>query len=74
VRVSGAVTGNAACSAGPTATTCYVPGVAGTYNLEIMASGFQSALRTATASGTTPDCGCPTVERVHLDIAMSRNP
>src|SRR4029453_10900363 len=54
VRVTGAASGNASCNAGPNTTTCYVPGTAGTYTLDVGAAGFQSAQRTVTASGTTP--------------------
>src|SRR5260370_28021179 len=73
VQVSGAITGTASCSAGPDATTCYVSGVAGTYNLEVVASGFQAAQRRVTVGGETPDCGCPTTMTVHLAVALSRN-
>jgi hypothetical protein len=73
VAVSGAATGTASCSAGTTATTCYVPGVAGTYNLDIAASGFQATQRSVTVGGMTPECGCPTVVTVHLQVALSRN-
>jgi hypothetical protein len=74
VLVSGAASGNASCNAGSNATTCYVPGVAGTYTLDVGATGFQSARRTVTTTGTTPECGCPTVSKAHLDIALTRNP
>jgi hypothetical protein len=70
VMVSGAVTGGASCTAGTTATLCYVAGVAGTYELEIAASGFQAVRRTVTVSGTTPECGCPVVTTVHLDVVL----
>lgn len=74
VRVTGATTGSASCNAGVgSSTTCYVPGVAGTYVLDVGATGFQSSQRTVTATGTTPECGCPTVARVHVDIALIRN-
>jgi hypothetical protein len=74
VRVSGAATATASCSTGPAVTTCFVPGVAGTYTLDLVAAGFQPAQRTVTVTGTTPECGCPTVERVHLDVVLSPNP
>ena len=73
VHVSGAATGTASCSVGTTASTCYVPGVAGTYDLEVAASGFQTTQRTVTVGGTTPECGCPTVVTAHLDVALSRD-
>jgi hypothetical protein len=75
IRVTGAATGSASCNPGAaSSTTCYVPGVAGTYVLDVGASGFQSAQRTVAAAGTTPECGCPTVERAHVDVALTRNP
>jgi metal-sulfur cluster biosynthetic enzyme len=74
VQVSGAATGTASCSMGTTASTCYLPGVAGTYNLEVTASGFQTTQRTVTVEGTSPECGCPTVLTQHLDIVLTGNP
>ena len=69
VKVSGAAMSTVSCSAGPV-TTCFVPGVAGTYLLEVGAPGFESAQRTAVVQGTTPECGCPTVTMEHLDVAL----
>jgi hypothetical protein len=74
VRISGAAMGTGSCSAAAAATMCFVPGVAGTYVLDLVATGFQPAQRTVTVPGTTPECGCPTVERVHLDVVLSPNP
>ena len=71
VRVSGAATGTASCTAGTTATTCYVPGVAGTYSVEVVANGFQATQRTVTVEGTTPECGCPTTVTARMDVTLS---
>jgi hypothetical protein len=73
VRVSGAAMGTASCTTGSANTMCFVPGTAGTYNLDLAASGFQPTQRTVTVTGTTPECGCPTVEKVHLDVVLSPN-
>jgi hypothetical protein len=70
VTISGAVTGAASCNTDPTATVCYVAGVAGTYELEITARGFQTSRRTVTVSGTTPECGCPAATTVRLDVVL----
>jgi hypothetical protein len=51
-------------------TTCEIRGYAGTYVLEIGAPGFQSVQRTQIVSGNTPDCGCPTVDAKHIDVAL----
>jgi len=57
VRVSGGVNGTVSCEAGADATTCRIPGAPGTYDLEIAAPGFETAHRSVTVSGTTPECG-----------------
>jgi hypothetical protein len=69
VKVSGAIVSTIPCDAEP-GTTCYVPGVAGTYDLEVGAPGFQSARRIVVVQGTTPKCGCPTVTTQHLAFAL----
>jgi hypothetical protein len=71
LQVSGAATATVPCSSGAAATLCYVPGVAGTYVLEVAASGFQTARRTVTVGGTSPECQCPTVVTERLDVALS---
>jgi len=73
VKVSGPTVSTLPCNAGP-GTTCYVPGVAGTYKLEVGAPGFQSAQRTVVVQGTTPECGCPIVATEHLDVALVATP
>jgi hypothetical protein len=73
VKVSGATVSTIPCDAGPT-TTCHVPGLPGTYTLEVGAPGFQSAQRTVVVHGTNPECGCPTVNLEHLDVALVATP
>lgn len=73
VKVSGAIVSTIPCNAGP-GTTCYVPGGAGTYNLEVGAPGFQSAQRTVVVQGKNPECGCPIVATEHLDVALVATP
>jgi PEGA domain-containing protein len=69
VHVSGAAMASVPCNA-----TCYVPGYAGTYSLEIEAPGFQKAQRTVTVKGTNPDCDCQTTITEHLDISLVASP
>ena len=57
------------CNGSP-GTTCAVFGSAGTYQLDIGAPGFQTVHRTVEVQGTTPECGCPTVETTQLDVAL----
>ncbi len=62
---------DAACPTGPTAV-CYVPGTAATYQLQIGATGFQTITKTVDVAGhAAPKCGCPTVETVHLSVALA---
>jgi hypothetical protein len=71
VKATAPGTVDAACPPGPTAL-CYVPGTAGTYQLQIGATGFQTVMKTVEVTGQTPPrCGCPTVNTVHLDVALA---
>jgi PEGA domain len=69
VHVSGALTGTFPCDGG----TCIVAGTAGTYALDVAAPGFASAQRTVTVHGTTPECGCPTVDTERVSIVLPRS-
>ena len=69
VHVSGATMTTVPCDA-----TCYVPGYAGTYSLEVAAPGFQKAQRTVTVKGTNPECACQTTIPEHLDIPLIASP
>lgn len=71
IQVSGAANGTSPCNTNGNATTCYVPGTSGTYEVAVLAPGFQAARRTVTVSGTTPACGCPTVVTQHLAIVLA---
>jgi hypothetical protein len=66
VHVSGAIVAAFACSSG----MCAVPGTAGTYTLAVGAPGFQSVQRTVTVQGTSPECGCPSVETARVAVAL----
>src|SRR5262249_19928628 len=71
VRVSGATNGTIPCPADGSASTCRIPGTSGTYELEISAPGYETVRRSLTVSGTTPDCGCPTIVPQHLDVVLT---
>lgn len=68
IAVTGAVTGGGPC---PEAK-CFVLGSAGTYELDISAPGYQTVHRSVVVSGTSPECGCPTVETQRLTVALPR--
>jgi hypothetical protein len=72
VQVSGASTATISCGAGTTESACVVPGAAGTYELQVSASGFASARRIVTVAGATPECGCPTTITEHVDVQLGR--
>lgn len=60
------------CGSG-TPVTCMLLGTAGTYAVDIGASGFQTIHRTIVATGTDPNektCDCGTTDTQHLDIAL----
>jgi hypothetical protein len=69
VKVSGAAVTTMPCT-----LTCYVPGYAGNYILDVEAPGFQSAHRAISVDGTTPACGCPTTATALLNVALAASP
>ncbi len=69
--LSGAMTGSAQCNVDASATTCFVPGVAGTYDLAFAAPGFQRKEITVVVSGSSPACRCPTVETQQTRVVLT---
>jgi hypothetical protein len=67
---SGAASGSGPCTVGPSAATCVVPGTAGTYGLRLTAAGFQDRTLTVTVQGSTPACGCPSVQTERLAVVL----
>ena len=55
----------------PCAATCVVPGLAGTYQVDIGAPGFTTVHRTAQVNGASASCGCGSVDTAHLDVALT---
>jgi hypothetical protein len=75
VQVSGARAATIPCSSTSSiGAMCYVAGSAGTYELEVSALGFQSAHRTVTVEGTTPECGCDAVVTAPVYVVLVANP
>ncbi|HVN32553.1 MAG TPA: hypothetical protein VMT45_11265 [Thermoanaerobaculaceae bacterium] len=67
---SGAAVGSGQCDAGPSSTSCVVPGMPGTYELRLTAAGFQEKTLTVAVQGSTPPCGCTSVETRQLDVVL----
>jgi hypothetical protein len=59
------------CTAQAAATTCVVPGAPGTYSLELAAPGFADKALTVVVPGSTPPCGCPSVEMQRVDVVLT---
>jgi len=71
LTMSGAASGSGQCNAGASATSCVVPGMPGTYDLRLTAAGFQDKALSVTVPGSTPPCGCPSVQTQQLDVALT---
>jgi hypothetical protein len=56
---------------GESASSCFEPGVPGTYNLRLTAPGFQDATLRVVVPGTTPECGCPTVQAQQVSVVLT---
>jgi hypothetical protein len=68
---SGVASGSGQCGAGESATSCVVPGMPGTYELRLTAAGFQDKALSVTVQGSTPACGCPSVQTQQLDVVLT---
>ena len=68
--LSGSASGSGQCSAGPSATSCIVLGMPGTYEMRLTAPGFQDRTLSVTVQGSTPPCGCPSVQPQRLEIVL----
>ncbi len=66
VETSGGAISSQSCSG-----TCLVPGPAGTYHVKVTAPLFKDVDTTLVVTGTTPSCGCPTVDEKRLVVRMS---
>ncbi len=63
--------GGGPCTVGETATLCYVPGTAGTYEFRLTAPGFKDETLTVRVDGTQPACGCPKVATQNVDVILT---
>ena len=58
------------CVSEAAASTCHVSGVAGSYELQLGAPGYQTVMRNVTVQGQSPVCGCPTNTVQHLEVEL----
>jgi hypothetical protein len=73
LTLSGAAAGSRQCSADASTSSCVVAGMPGTYNLRLAAPEFQEKTLSITVQGSTPPCGCTSVQRQDLDVVLSPN-
>jgi len=66
VQVTGPTLTNMPCD-----SACVVPGVAGTYTLDVQAPGYQAVERTVNVAGTNPACGCQSDDTQSVVIALT---
>jgi hypothetical protein len=71
MTVSGAASGSGPCSAGDSATLCTVPGMPGTYDVRLTASGFQEKALSVTVEGSSPPCACTSVQTQRLSVVLT---
>jgi hypothetical protein len=69
VAVSGTVSATVPCDA-----RCTIGGYAGTYTLVVTAPGYESAERTVLVQGSTPACGCASVQTQELSFGLTPAP
>ena len=69
VETSGGTISSQACQG-----TCVVPGSAGTYNVKVTAPSFKELDTVLVVTGTTPSCGCPTVDERRLVVKLLPSP
>ena len=48
--------------------------MAGTYTLVVAAPGYESAERTVDVQGSTPECGCASVQTQDLTFVLTPTP
>ncbi len=73
IQVTGPTTTTLTCNGGAAGNTCGVPGLAGTYQLEVTAAGYEPTRRSVAVAGTTPECSCPQVQTAHVDLVLTRS-
>lgn len=71
LTLSGATSGSGQCTAGQSTTECVVPGMPGTYNLQFTAAGFQDKTISVVVQGSTPPCGCTSVQLQQVAVVLT---
>ena len=71
LMVSGAASGSGQCTGGASATSCVVPGMPGTYDLQLTAAGFQDRTLSVVVPGSTPQCGCTSVQTQQVTVVLT---
>jgi hypothetical protein len=51
---------------------CIVPGGAGTYDVRVSAPGFQAVGQSIVVTGSSPACGCGSVDTRMLTIVLAQ--
>ena len=71
LTISGAAVGAGQCTTDAGTTTCYVPGMPGRYDLLFGAPRFEAKSLSVTVQGSTPSCGCTSVEEQDVIVALT---
>ena len=71
LTLSGAASGSVQCNADAGTTSCAVPGGPGRYDLLFAAAGFAARTLTVTVQGSTPACGCTSVDQQNLVVVLT---
>jgi len=71
LTLSGAASGSAQCNADAVTTSCSVPGTPGRYDLLFAAPGFTAKTVSVTVQGSTPACGCTSVEQQNVAVVLT---
>jgi hypothetical protein len=71
LTLSGAASGSVQCNADAGTTSCVVPGPPGRYDLLFAAPGFAAKTVSVTVQGSTPACGCTSVERQDVVVVLT---
>jgi hypothetical protein len=71
LTLSGAASGSAQCHADAGTTSCVVPGAPGRYDLLFAAPGFAAKTLSVTVQGSTPGCGCTSVEQQDVVVTLT---
>ena len=69
VAVSGVATTTVPCDA-----SCFIPGYAGSYTLTATAPGYQTVKQTVVVQGSSPACGCATVQTKQVSLVLAPIP